>query len=288
MVCAVTSPRTVSGPGDSAAEALSSSAFEILCEIEPATGPDLTRVRRQIAVLTGRRPVPGPRQPPRPRHRVEHRGSSGGGGAGRGGGGLRQQPRPQSARLSARSSDRGRVRRQRVPLVHGDEPAVGTRSTDLSVRKMIDEARAYAERDFKVGATLRCGASVPAWKQTADFLLVQVNYDVDALLEWRATVEYPGRLLAGVMVMASADMARRISADVPQINVPQSLDLGAGDRSRCRGRPGRGHGLPDPRVRCFRRRAPRACRPLHPDGDETPCGRPCTPPLTVEQVTAGR
>lgn len=35
--------------------------------------------------------------------------------------------------------------------------------------------------------------------------------------------EYPGRLLAGVMVMASADMARRISADVLQINVLQPL-----------------------------------------------------------------
>lgn len=31
---------------------MTSPAFEIMCEIEPATGPDLTRVRRQIAVLT--------------------------------------------------------------------------------------------------------------------------------------------------------------------------------------------------------------------------------------------
>ena len=199
-------------------------SFEILCEIEPATGPDLTRVRRQIAVLTGavdRFLVPDNhlgRATVSSIAVAQEVAALGG-----------------TAVACVNSRDRNLLGFRRDLLtaaaygvdeflfVRGDEPAVGTRSTDLTVRRMIDEAHAYAERDFTVGATLRCGGSVPSWKQAADFLLVQVNYDVPALLEWRATVDYPGRLLAGVMVMASADMARRISADVPEINVPESL-----------------------------------------------------------------
>ena len=199
-------------------------SFEILCEIEPATGPDLTRVRRQIAVLTGavdRFLVPDNhlgRATVSSIAVAQEVAALGG-----------------TAVACVNSRDRNLLGFRRDLLtaaaygvdeflfVRGDDPAVGTRSTDLTVRRMIDEAHAYAERDFKVGATLRCGGTLPAWKQAADFLLVQVNYDVNALIEWRESVSYEGRLLAGAMVMASADMARRISADVPEINVPPEL-----------------------------------------------------------------
>ena len=199
-------------------------AFEVLCEIEPASGPDLTRVRRQTAVLTGavdRFLVPD-----------NHLGRATVSSiavarevAALGG----------SAVACVNSRDRNLLGFRRDLLtaaaygvdeflfVRGDEPAVGTRSTDLTVRRMIDEAHDYAERDFKVGATLRCGGTVPTWKQATDFLLVQVNFDVNSLIQWRESVRYEGRLLAGVMVMASADMARRIAADVPEINVPAAL-----------------------------------------------------------------
>ncbi len=207
----------MSGPAET-------SAFEILCEIEPATGPDLTRVRRQIAVLTGavdRFLVPDNhlgRATVSSIAVAQEVAALGG-----------------TAVACVNSRDRNLLGFRRDLLtaaaygvdeflfVRGDDPAVGTRSTDLTVRRMIDEAHAYGERDFKVGATLRCGGTLPAWKSEADFLLVQVNYDVAALLAWRDSVRFDGRLLAGVMVMASSEMARRIACDVPEIGVPNDL-----------------------------------------------------------------
>jgi methylenetetrahydrofolate reductase (NADPH) len=99
----------------------------------------------------------------------------------------------------------------------------GGRSTDLTVRRMIDEAHGYPERSFRVGATIRVGGRVPSWKANADFLLVQVSYDLDRLSAWRDTISFPGKVLAGVMVMASSAMAKRIAADVPEIGVPDKL-----------------------------------------------------------------
>ncbi len=198
--------------------------FEILCEIEPATGPDLTRVRRQIAVLTGavdRFLVPDNhlgRATVSSIAVAQEVAALGG-----------------TAVACVNSRDRNLLGFRRDLLtaaaygvdeflfVRGDDPAIGTRSTDLTVRRMIDEAHAYTERDFKVGATLRCGGTLPDWKRQADFLLVQVNYDVEALLAWRESIQFDGRLLAGVLVMASGDMARRIASDVPEIGVPDDL-----------------------------------------------------------------
>jgi 5,10-methylenetetrahydrofolate reductase len=72
---------------------------------------------------------------------------------------------------------------------------------------------------------------IPAWKQGADFLLVQVTYSIDDLLEWRSSVEFDGPIYAGVMVLPSASMARKLSADVPQLAVPQAT-IGELDRDR--------------------------------------------------------
>lgn len=199
-------------------------SFEVLCEIEPATGPDLTRVRRQIAILSGVADsflVPD-----------NHLGRATVSSiavarevAALGG----------SAVACVNSRDRNLLgfRRDlltaaaygvdRFLFVRGDDPAEGTRSTDLTVRRMIDETHAYAERSFQAGATVRAGAAVPAWKKQADFLLVQVSYDLERLLEWRETVEYGGKLLAGVLVMANSKMAQRIAAEVPEIGVPDEL-----------------------------------------------------------------
>ena len=201
-----------------------SSDFELLCELEPATGPDLTGVRRQIAWLTGI--ATGFLVPDNHLGRatvssiaVAQEVAALGG----------------SAVACVNSRDRNLLGFRRDLLtaaaygvndflfVRGDEPSVGSRSTDLTVRRMIEEARAYEQRDFRVGATLRASGPIPDWKQEADFLLVQVNYDLEALLAWRDTVEFSGRLFAGVMVMASAAMARRVSETVPQINVPADL-----------------------------------------------------------------
>ncbi len=110
-------------------------------------------------------------------------------------------------------------------FVYGDRPETGSRSDDLTVRTMLSEARAFAAETgtpLRLGATTRPGA-FPAWKHDADFLFVQVSFDLDALVKWRSTIDFDGPVFAGVMVPASAAMARKITADVPELAVPTSL-----------------------------------------------------------------
>jgi 5,10-methylenetetrahydrofolate reductase len=198
--------------------------FELLCEIEPATGPDLTRVRRQIAMLAGVATsflVPD-----------NHLGRATVSSIA-----VAQEVHALGGSAVACINSRDRnvlgFRRDlltaaaygvdRFLFVRGDEPSEGTRSTDLTVRRMIDEAHGYRERSFGVGATVRASGTVPSWKAAADFLLVQVSFDLDRLYSWRDSVDYSGKLLAGVLVMASSKMAQRIAADVPEIGVPDEL-----------------------------------------------------------------
>ena len=78
---------------------------------------------------------------------------------------------------------------------------------------MLAEARHFLqEREAAVGS-IRLGVAsglkrLPAWKADADFLLTQVTFSIDDLLEWRASVRFDGPVYAGVMVIASAPMAR--------------------------------------------------------------------------------
>jgi 5,10-methylenetetrahydrofolate reductase len=109
-------------------------------------------------------------------------------------------------------------------FVRGDDPAEGAaRSGDLTVRRMIDEARAYAGAPVRIGATVRAGQPIPDWKLGADFLLVQASFDIDRLLAWRETVEYAGDLLAGVLVLASTKMVARLAETVTDIDLPAAL-----------------------------------------------------------------
>jgi methylenetetrahydrofolate reductase (NADPH) len=62
---------------------------------------------------------------------------------------------------------------------------------------------------------------LPAWKQAADFLFVQVGFSLDDLLAWRATVEVDVPVYAGVIVIASARMAK--SFTIPGLTVPEDL-----------------------------------------------------------------
>jgi 5,10-methylenetetrahydrofolate reductase len=204
--------------------------FEIICEIEPATTPDLTRVRHQIGMMApvassflipdnhiGRATVSS--------IAVAHEVQAMGGRA--------------VACLNAR--DRNLLGFERDLLtaaaygveeflfVYGDKPTAGGRTSELTVRSMIEHARAASDarpfagtRPFRLGATTRLGA-VPAWKLAADFLFVQVSFSLDRLLAWRATVDPAARVYAGVMVVASAGMARRLVATVPDIDIPDEL-----------------------------------------------------------------
>jgi 5,10-methylenetetrahydrofolate reductase len=61
---------------------------------------------------------------------------------------------------------------------------------------------------------------LPDWKRDADFLFVQVSFSLDELLAWRDSVDFDGPVYAGVMVMASGPMARKLK--VPQVDVPSA------------------------------------------------------------------
>jgi len=122
-------------------------------------------------------------------------------------------------------------------FVYGDDPVSGSRTGQLTVRSMIDGLRRFSEEHdgdaggFRAGVTTRL-RPLPAWKREADFLFVQVSFDLDALLAWRESVEFEGDVYAGVMVLPSASMARKLVTDIPEITVPPSwLDAIERDRS---------------------------------------------------------
>jgi 5,10-methylenetetrahydrofolate reductase len=113
-------------------------------------------------------------------------------------------------------------------FVYGDRPETGARSDDLTVRAMISEAKHFSDRREDGARSLRFGVTsglrpLPDWKREADFLLAQVTYSFDELLRWRESVEFAGPVYAGVMVVASAAMARKLSADIPQLAVPEAI-----------------------------------------------------------------
>jgi 5,10-methylenetetrahydrofolate reductase len=131
----------------------------------------------------------------------------------------------------------------RFLFVYGDRPETGQRSDDLTVRSMLAEARRFEDTigsgRLLLGASTRLGP-LPAWKREADFLFVQVSFSVPDLLRWREQVDFDGPVFAGVMAPPSATMARKLSADVPQLAVPPELvdaldrDPGAGVDHACR------------------------------------------------------
>jgi methylenetetrahydrofolate reductase (NADPH) len=94
---------------------------------------------------------------------------------------------------------------------------------------MVELARAAATARLFAGARpFRVGAAtglrpVPAWKRDADFLFAQVSFSIDRLLAWRETFDDALDVYAGVMVVASAAMARRLAVSAPDIDVPDSL-----------------------------------------------------------------
>jgi 5,10-methylenetetrahydrofolate reductase len=223
-----------------------SDGFELVCEVEPPTRPDLTKVRHQIGVLS---PIAGSFLIPDNHigratvssvavaHEVQKMGAR------------------SIACLNSRDRNLLGFRRDlltaaaygvdRFLFVYGDKPTVGGRTSELNVRTMVEEARGAAEDQtfagsvpFQVGVTsgLR---PVPAWKTTADFTFVQVSYSLDALLRWRESVEPAGPVYAGVMVLASARMARNLAASIPDISIPDRLveaverDRNAGVAAAC-------------------------------------------------------
>jgi len=198
----------------------------VIAEIEPPTTPDLRKVRHQIGVLTpvadaflipdnhiGRATVSS--------IAVAHEVAEMGGRS--------------IACLNSRDRNLLGLRRDLLTaaaygvreflFVFGDKPVAGGRTSELTVRAMMDEARDTTFEGlapFQIGVTAGL-RPLPAWKRTADFTFVQVSYSVDALLRWRDANDAPGPVFAGVMVLASAAMARRLAATIPDIEIPARL-----------------------------------------------------------------
>jgi methylenetetrahydrofolate reductase (NADPH) len=203
--------------------------FEVIWEVEPATRPDIMHVRHQIGVM--RRTATAFLIPDNHIGRatvssiaVAHEVASMGGRS--------------IACLNARDRNVLGFRRDLLTaatygvneflFVYGDRPESGARSDDLTVRSMIAEARSFAERyetptgPFRLGVTSRL-QRLPSWKCDADFLLSQVSFSIDDLLEWRDAIAFEGPVYAGVMVIASAPMARKISTEIPELAAPDSV-----------------------------------------------------------------
>src|SRR5947209_11530596 len=205
---------------------MSGAPFEWVCEIEPPTRPDLMHVRHQIGVLSkvataylipdnhvGRATVSSVAVA----HEVDRMGGR------------------SIACLNARDRNVLGFRRDLLTgaaygvdeflFVYGDAPVSGARTGQLTVRSMIDNLRQFSEEHrghagrFRAGVTTRL-KPLPSWKQSADFLFVQVSFDLEKLLAWRDTIEFDGNVYAGVMVLPSAPMARKLVADIPEITVP--------------------------------------------------------------------
>jgi 5,10-methylenetetrahydrofolate reductase len=221
-------------------------AFEVICEVEPPTRPDLMHVRHQIGVLSrvasaflipdnhiGRATVSSIAVA----HEVERMGGRA------------------IACLNAR--DRNLLGLQRDLLtaaaygvdeflfVYGDQPSSGSRTGQLTVRSMIDELRAFPQRypgayqrQFRVGVSAGPG-TLPAWKQEADFLFAQVGFSVETFLRWRSSIDFDGPVYAGVMVVPSVGMARKIGTEIHELAVPETwmhaidADPNAGVRLAC-------------------------------------------------------
>jgi methylenetetrahydrofolate reductase (NADPH) len=209
---------------------LDKDGFSIVCEIEPPRRPDIERVRTQIDTLKpvsdaflipdnhlGRATVSSVAVA----HEVAYMGGRG------------------IACVNARDRNLLGFRRDLLTaaaygvdhflFVYGDAPKEGRRSEDLTVRGMIDEVHSFGEGalfegfpGFRIGTVAKVGRDL-AWRTRADFIFVQVTYQLDRLLRWRETLDFDGKMFAAVLVLASSRMAARINASIPDIRIPQRI-----------------------------------------------------------------
>jgi len=206
----------------------SGTPFELVCEIEPATKPDLRRVRHQIGVLS---PIAGGFLIPDNHigratvssvavaHEVEAMGGR------------------SIACLNARDRNLLGFKRDLLTaaaygvdqflFVYGDKPTTGGRTGELTVRAMIDEGRRFGPtstsgRSMRFGAAAGAGA-LPPWKGEADFLFRQFAFSLDDLLGWRDRIRVEIPVYAGVMVLASATHAKRMAVAIPDVTIPGDL-----------------------------------------------------------------
>ncbi|MFT3855346.1 MAG: methylenetetrahydrofolate reductase [Ilumatobacteraceae bacterium] len=202
--------------------------FEVIAEIEPPVTVDLSAMREQVAALrpvTSRFLVPDDHTGRATVSSIVVADRVGRFGA------------RATACLNARDRNLLGLRRDLLTaqhlgvdellLVYGDEPSVGERAGGMRVRTMVEECLAAG---LRFGVTTRL-SRLPAWKLDADRLFVQVSWSIDRLLRWRDATAFAGAVYAGVMVLPSAATARRIGAQLPELQAPDAL-LDALDRDR--------------------------------------------------------
>ena len=223
-------PPIVPPPPASPASFLDAGKFSVLCELEPPRRPDMTHVHEQIEALNpvtdaflipdnhlGRATVSSVSVA----HEVAYMGGR------------------SIACMNARDRNLLGFRRDLLTaaaygvdhflFVYGDAPQEGRRTMDLTVRGMIQEVRSYGTgplfqgySDFKIGTVTRPGREL-TWRARADFIFVQISYATDRLVRWRESLDFDGRIYAGVLVLASSRMARRVNASIPDIRIPASI-----------------------------------------------------------------
>ncbi|HEY3721777.1 MAG TPA: methylenetetrahydrofolate reductase [Acidimicrobiia bacterium] len=220
--------------------------FEIVCEIEPPTKPDLTHARHQIGVLSpvasaflipdnhlGRATVSSVAVA----HEVQRMGGR------------------SVACVNARDRNLLGLRRDVLTaaaygvneflLVYGDRSQAAASGDALTIGSMLDDIRMFSDGpafeavpDFRLGVTSRL-APIPSRKHSADFLFAQVTFSLDALLRWRESAKFDGPVYAGVMVLASASMASKLASEIHEIEIPDDwvhavdADPGAGVELAC-------------------------------------------------------
>lgn len=114
-------------------------------------------------------------------------------------------------------------------FVYGDKPSAGGRTSELTVRTMMEEARAATtQANFAHHGPFRIGVasslkSMPAWKREADYVFAQICFSVESLLRWRDSMQLDMAVYAGVLVVPSRRMADRLGATIPDIQIPPSL-----------------------------------------------------------------
>jgi len=200
------------------------SGFEVVCEIEPPVSSDMAIVREQIAALRrscdaflvpdnhlGRATVSSVAVA----HEVDYL-------QGRAMACLNARDRNllgfQRDLLTAAA-----YRVEELLFVYGDTPQRGDRST-LTVRQMLEEVRSTDQADrFRIGVAADVTRDLPSWKQDADFVFTQISFDEQAVVRWRDRVSFHGGVYAGVMVLASEKMARRLSDLIPGLEVPEAV-----------------------------------------------------------------
>lgn len=196
--------------------------FQLLCEIEPPTTPDLGIVREQIAVLQphcdaflvpdshlGRATVSSIAVA----HEVAY-----------------LQGRAVAC-LNARDRNLLGVRRDLLTalaygvtellFVYGDEPQEGERAP-MTVKRMLAEAKELAP-DLRIGVTATCEKQLPSWKRVADFVCLQMSFSPERVMQWRDEAAFDGQVFAGVVVLASDKMASRLMRAIPNFSVPGAL-----------------------------------------------------------------